>query len=427
MAGAHGPFTFELIAGGHSNLTYRVVGRGRPPARAAPAAARPSPRLRPRHGPRAPHHRRARGHAGARGPGPRLLRRRRRSTARRSTSWTSSTVTSSATAPRPRPSCRARAPASAGEPPGRHPRRHPCRRHRRGRARPTSAATRATSPASSSAGTASGSSRRPGQLPAVDEVHDLPRGAHPRAGTGVHRPRRLPARQHAWSTTTAHVVAVLDWEICTLGDPLADVGLLMVYWTGPGDEAVRVDRLGHDGAGFPRPRRARSPATPTSRVATSASIDFYVAFAFWKLACILEGVYARYLAGALGGGRDPSEHDAFRQQVEQAAGAGRRSTRRGYDRALRAPRGARARVAGARRHAHRLDRRRRRGADGHDGARRGVGRARPIATFDADTLHRLPRPASDHGAARRASTRTWSGRPSSSRPRRTATATTSSS
>ena len=48
-------------------------------------------------------------------------------------------------------------------------------------------------------------------------------------------------------------------------------------------------------------------------------IDFYVAFAFWKLACILEGVYARYLAGALGGGRDPSEHDTFRQQVEQAA------------------------------------------------------------------------------------------------------------
>ena len=48
-------------------------------------------------------------------------------------------------------------------------------------------------------------------------------------------------------------------------------------------------------------------------------MDFYVAFAFWKLACILEGVYARYLAGALGGGRDPSEHDAFRSQVELAA------------------------------------------------------------------------------------------------------------
>jgi aminoglycoside phosphotransferase (APT) family kinase protein len=50
-----------------------------------------------------------------------------------------------------------------------------------------------------------------------------------------------------------------------------------------------------------------------------SDIDFYVAFGYWKLACILEGVYARYLAGALGGGRDPTEHDTFRQQVEQAA------------------------------------------------------------------------------------------------------------
>ena len=48
-------------------------------------------------------------------------------------------------------------------------------------------------------------------------------------------------------------------------------------------------------------------------------IDFYVAFAFWKLACIVEGVYARYLAGALGGERDPSEFDTFKLQVDHAA------------------------------------------------------------------------------------------------------------
>ena len=58
-------------------------------------------------------------------------------------------------------------------------------------------------------------------------------------------------------------------------------------------------------------------------------MDFYIAFAFWKLACILEGVYARYLAGALGGGRDPSEHDAFKSQVELARRRGPPSTRRG--------------------------------------------------------------------------------------------------
>ena len=38
------------------------------------------------------------------------------------------------------------------------------------------------------------------------------------------------------------VVAVLDWEICTLGDPLADVGLLMVYWTEPDDADADAGR-----------------------------------------------------------------------------------------------------------------------------------------------------------------------------------------
>jgi len=47
-------------------------------------------------------------------------------------------------------------------------------------------------------------------------------------------------------------------------------------------------------------------------------IEFYVAFAFWKLACILEGVYARYVGGALGE-LDPSQFDHFRVQVDNAA------------------------------------------------------------------------------------------------------------
>ena len=60
VAGAQGPFAFELIAGGHSNLTYGVTGADGATLRAAPAAARPRARQRPRHGPRAPDHRRPR-------------------------------------------------------------------------------------------------------------------------------------------------------------------------------------------------------------------------------------------------------------------------------------------------------------------------------------------------------------------------------
>jgi aminoglycoside phosphotransferase (APT) family kinase protein len=48
-----------------------------------------------------------------------------------------------------------------------------------------------------------------------------------------------------------------------------------------------------------------------------SQLDYYVAFAYWKLACIIEGVYARYLGGALGD-RDPAELEPFKLQVDGA-------------------------------------------------------------------------------------------------------------
>jgi aminoglycoside phosphotransferase (APT) family kinase protein len=48
-----------------------------------------------------------------------------------------------------------------------------------------------------------------------------------------------------------------------------------------------------------------------------SQLDYYVAFAYWKFACIIEGVYARYLGGALGV-RDPAELEPFKLQVDSA-------------------------------------------------------------------------------------------------------------
>ena len=115
---------------------------------------------------------------------------------------------------------------------------------------------------------------------------------------------------------------MLDWEICTLGDPLADVGLLQVYWTGPDDRpsawaARRDDRARASGTG---PSIAERYAEVSGR--DLSDLDFYVAFGYWKLACILEGVYARYLGGALGD-RDPAELAPFKAQVDAAAADGR--------------------------------------------------------------------------------------------------------
>ena len=97
---------------------------------------------------------------------------------------------------------------------------------------------------------------------------------------------------------TGRIAAVLDWELCTLGDPLADVGYLAVYWTDPGAPGRRHN----DPSGAPGfPTYAELLEGYAARTGRDVSaIDFYVAFASWRLAVISEGVYARYLHGAMG-------------------------------------------------------------------------------------------------------------------------------
>ena len=154
------------------------------------------------------------------------------------------------------------------------------------------------------------------ELPAVDRVHDELSRCIPEQGpaTIVHGDYRL---DNTMVGDDGRVVAVLDWEICTLGDPLADVGLLQVYWTGPGDTASAWNGSATTAPGF------LDRADLVARYADVSGRDlrdlsFYVSFAYWKLACILEGVYARYLGGALGQ-RDPAELLPFKLQVEAAA------------------------------------------------------------------------------------------------------------
>ncbi|HUC31885.1 MAG TPA: phosphotransferase family protein, partial [Ilumatobacteraceae bacterium] len=154
------------------------------------------------------------------------------------------------------------------------------------------------------------------ELPAVDRVHDELSRCIPEQGpaTIVHGDYRL---DNTMVGDDGRVVAVLDWEICTLGDPLADVGLLQVYWNGPGDTASAWNGSATTAPGF------LDRADLVARYADVSGRDlrdlsFYVSFAYWKLACILEGVYARYLGGALGQ-RDPAELLPFKLQVEAAA------------------------------------------------------------------------------------------------------------
>ncbi len=98
--------------------------------------------------------------------------------------------------------------------------------------------------------------------------------------------------------SAGRVNAVLDWELCTLGDPLADVGYVGVYWADPGTVQSRPnDPTGIDG--FPTyAELLERYATRTGR--DLSQIDYYIAFGSFRLAVISEGVYARYLNGAMG-------------------------------------------------------------------------------------------------------------------------------
>ncbi len=154
------------------------------------------------------------------------------------------------------------------------------------------------------------------QLPLVDEVHDALAGMVPEQGpaTIVHGDYRL---DNTIVSPRGEVQAVLDWEICTLGDPLADIGLLQVYWTGPDDTPSAWAEGSTTAPGFwNRGQVAERYAEVSGR--DLSRLDFYVAFGFWKLACVLEGVYARYLGGALGE-QDPATLVRFKEQVDSAA------------------------------------------------------------------------------------------------------------
>ena len=114
------------------------------------------------------------------------------------------------------------------------------------------------------------------------------------------------------------VAAVLDWELCTLGDPLADLGYLLVYWSDEGAAGGRHNDPTSAGGFLSRAELVARYAERSGR--DVGGIDFYVAFSSWRLAVISEGVYARYLHGVMGE-VDPATLQGFGAGTEQLARA----------------------------------------------------------------------------------------------------------
>ncbi len=150
-------------------------------------------------------------------------------------------------------------------------------------------------------------------LPALAAVHDRlaraipPEVARPALAHGDYR------FDNVVLDDAQRVVAVLDWELCTIGDPIADFCWSLMYWAAPGEADTWLESPPTQAPGFcPRADVARRYAERTGF--DLAHLPYYEAFSWWKMACLLEGVAARLKAGASGG----MQSGPF-EQVEQRA------------------------------------------------------------------------------------------------------------
>ena len=135
-------------------------------------------------------------------------------------------------------------------------------------------------------------------LPMIDELHERLSQRVPIQGPSslVHGDYRL---ENVILARSGEVAAVLDWELCTLGDPLADLGTLLVYWGDPADDAKPLGDPPTMAPGFLTRAEAKERYSRHSG-RSLADIDFYIALGYWKIAVILEGVVARQLLGQQG-------------------------------------------------------------------------------------------------------------------------------
>ena len=117
----------------------------------------------------------------------------------------------------------------------------------------------------------------------------------------------------------ARVVAVLDWEMCTVGDPLVDVGLFLCYWTlksGAEDQHSSLRAVTNAPGWLTREEIVERYATQTGR--DLSRIVFYETFARFKVAVVIQQIYFRFVRGQT---RDERFRDLDRLVLELARGA----------------------------------------------------------------------------------------------------------
>jgi aminoglycoside phosphotransferase (APT) family kinase protein len=138
-------------------------------------------------------------------------------------------------------------------------------------------------------------------LPLFDQIGDWLEGNRPAEGA----PAILHGDFHLdncliTAGPSARVSAIIDWELATVGDPLVDLGLLLGFWGTDRARPIAMERV---------QALSRRPGAPSRRALadhytsltgrSTQSLTFYMGLAFFKLAAIVEGAYARYLGRAV--------------------------------------------------------------------------------------------------------------------------------
>src|SRR5205807_2867927 len=128
------------------------------------------------------------------------------------------------------------------------------------------------------------------EIPAVEQVGNWLAANLPESppATIVHGDYRLGNTMLA-PGAPAHLIAILDWEMATIGDPLADLGYLMIHWTQEGDDLGRFNLQNvTQREGFPT--REQLIARYEERSGRSMTkLDWYVTLALWKATVFMEG------------------------------------------------------------------------------------------------------------------------------------------
>jgi aminoglycoside phosphotransferase (APT) family kinase protein len=137
-------------------------------------------------------------------------------------------------------------------------------------------------------------------LASIEELHTLLETALPRqSAPGItHGDYRLDNVMYA-PADAARIVAVLDWEMCTIGDPLCDLGLMLVYWAERADEPA-AQRLQSRALTVEDGFYSRAQIIDRYRQRSDrdlSMLDWYTAFGAYKLAIIAEGIHARFMMG----------------------------------------------------------------------------------------------------------------------------------